>query len=129
MRRTRFCSACGEPMKSKRVSLLVLGSLCAHCSPRFRRERSLVVGALLLCLAVVFAIARLTAPFHRNARRVECRSSRFFKQARKLSCRRNQRCRRRCWSTEIVNRCTTFVSIDLRRAYQIGKAVPTKSER
>jgi hypothetical protein len=62
MRRTRFCSACGEPMKSKSVSLLVLGSLCPRCSPRFRRERTLVVGAFLLCLSVVFAIARLTAP-------------------------------------------------------------------
>ena len=62
MRRTRFCSACGEPIKSKSVSLLVLGSLCAHCSPRFRRERTLVVGAFLLCLSGVFAIARLTAP-------------------------------------------------------------------
>ena len=62
MRRTRFCSVCGEPMKSKSVSLLVLGSLCARCSPRFRRERTLVVVAFLLCLLVVFAIARLTAP-------------------------------------------------------------------
>jgi hypothetical protein len=62
MRRTRFCSVCGEPMKSKSVSLLVLGSLCARCSPRFRRERTLVVVAFLLCLSVVFAIARLTAP-------------------------------------------------------------------
>ncbi|MFY9608007.1 MAG: DUF5763 domain-containing protein [Blastocatellia bacterium] len=62
MRRTRFCSACGEPIKTKGVSFAVLGLLCLRCSPHFRRERAMTVGAFLLCLSIVFAIARYTAP-------------------------------------------------------------------
>jgi hypothetical protein len=40
----------------------VLGSICLRCSPSFRRERALTVGAFLLSLVIVFAIARYTAP-------------------------------------------------------------------
>ena len=61
MPQMRFCSACGEQIRT-RVVLRVFGLLCGHCSPRFRRERALVVAAFFLCLAVVFAIARYTAP-------------------------------------------------------------------
>jgi hypothetical protein len=62
MRRTRFCSACGEPIKTKHVTFPALALLCARCSPHFRRERLLVIGACFLCLSAVFAIARYTAP-------------------------------------------------------------------
>ena len=62
MRRTRFCSACGEPIKTKSVSFAVLGLLCVRCAPNFRRERALTVGVFILCLSFVFAIARYTAP-------------------------------------------------------------------
>ena len=62
MRRTRFCSSCGEPINTKSASFAVLGLLCLRCSPRFRHERVLTAGAFFLCLAVVFAIARYTAP-------------------------------------------------------------------
>ena len=62
MRRRRFCSACGEPIKTKSVDFPALGLLCARCSPQFRRERALLIGAFFLCLTSVFAIARYTAP-------------------------------------------------------------------
>lgn len=74
MRRTRFCSACGERIKTRSVSLAVLGLLCPRCSPNFRRERALSAGVFLLCLSIVFAIARYTAPrepFHFIGTRVE----------------------------------------------------------
>lgn len=62
MRRRRFCSACGEPIKTKSFGFPALGQLCARCSPQFRRERALLIGAFLLCLTSVFEIARYTAP-------------------------------------------------------------------
>ncbi|MEK6302612.1 MAG: hypothetical protein AABO41_18020 [Acidobacteriota bacterium] len=62
MPRTRFCSACGEPIRKQRAAFPVFGLLCARCSPRFRRERALVIAAFCLCLAAGFAIARYTAP-------------------------------------------------------------------
>ncbi len=74
MRRNRFCSSCGEPIKTKSASFAVLGLLCHRCSPSFRRERALTVGAFLLSLSIVFAIARYTAPsepFHFIGTRVE----------------------------------------------------------
>lgn len=74
MLRTRFCSSCGEPIKTKSVSFALLGLLCLRCSPNFRRERALTVGTFFLCLAIVFAIARYTAPreaFHFIGTRVE----------------------------------------------------------
>lgn len=74
MRRTRFCSACGEPIKTNSLSFAVLGLLCLRCSPNFRRERALAVVAFFSCLSIVFAIARYTAPrepFHFIGTRVE----------------------------------------------------------
>lgn len=62
MRRTRFCSACGEPIKIKNFTFPTLGLLCVRCSPHFRRERVLVLAGFFLCLSAVFAIARYTAP-------------------------------------------------------------------
>jgi len=61
MPRTRFCSACGEPIRTS-VPFSVFGPLCRHCRPRFRRERALVIAAIFLSLLAVFAIARYTAP-------------------------------------------------------------------
>ena len=62
MPRMRFCSACGEPTRTKAAGFAVFGLLCVRCSPRFRREKVLVIAAFCLCLAAAFAIARYTAP-------------------------------------------------------------------
>lgn len=62
MRRRRFCSACGEPIKTNDLGLpLIIRQLCARCSPQFRRERLLLAAAFVLCLSSVFAIARYTS--------------------------------------------------------------------
>lgn len=62
MARVRFCSECGEQIKARRASLLPFGPLCSECAPGYRRARLALVASVILCAAIIFAIARLTAP-------------------------------------------------------------------
>lgn len=52
----RFCSVCGEKLKLKSASVLILRSYCASCAPRLVRARILVLGIPILFLAIGFAI-------------------------------------------------------------------------
>lgn len=58
----RFCSECGEQIKVRRVRLLPFGLLCRKCAPGHRRARVALVASFMLLAAIIFAIARLTAP-------------------------------------------------------------------
>ncbi|HEX8184962.1 MAG TPA: hypothetical protein VF747_09435, partial [Blastocatellia bacterium] len=62
MRIAKFCSECGEQLKAGGASTLPFRSFCAHCSPRFRGGRFLLIAALTLCAAGGYAIGRYTTP-------------------------------------------------------------------
>lgn len=56
MSATRYCSACGEKLKSNRSGLLALRNSCARCGKRFVQGRLLWFILLPMCLAIGFAI-------------------------------------------------------------------------
>src|SRR4051812_43525855 len=62
MRAVKFCSECGEQFKTKRATVLPFRSFCAHCSPRFRGARFMLIAALAVSAAGGYAVGRYTTP-------------------------------------------------------------------
>jgi hypothetical protein len=56
----KFCSVCGERLKTKRPPVLPFRSFCARCSPRFRTAR-LVFAVTSICAAIIFVAIRFSA--------------------------------------------------------------------
>jgi hypothetical protein len=56
----RFCSECGERLKTKRLASVPFRSFCVQCSPRFKRVRWMLIGAGVLCAIIGFAAGRYT---------------------------------------------------------------------
>ena len=56
----RFCSQCGEQLRSNRTPLLPLRAFCRNCTPRFRTARLMLVAAAAGCTVIGFAIGQYT---------------------------------------------------------------------
>jgi len=56
----RFCSQCGEQLRSNRTAFLPLRAFCRNCTPRFRTARLILLAAAAACTVIGFAIGHLT---------------------------------------------------------------------
>jgi len=61
MHAVRFCSQCGEQLRSNRTLFLPLRAFCQNCTPRFRTARLMLLGAAAACTVLGFGIGHYTS--------------------------------------------------------------------
>ena len=61
MHSVRFCSQCGQQLRSIRTPFLPLRAFCRNCTPRFRTARLMLLAAAAACTVIGFAIGHYTS--------------------------------------------------------------------
>ena len=58
----KFCSACGTSLPTDHANSLFARATCAHCRPRFRLARLMLIASFALCGAFGYVVGRNATP-------------------------------------------------------------------